>query len=282
MLRKIFGYSDDQSTAIASVVDLPNLSDFIVNYVWINEDVFSIPSDDDHRAPLCGIPLHYIDQTINNAMRYPDTIFQIWIDPRFLTDTPSIFLLESHLYMRGQIDNIRIRDLNDIDAYKHDPDNFFSPEQGNSIWARVDLARLLVLRHVLDERDSGNKIALYADFDIHDVFQETYALRHAIANHGFAVGSVTVIDSEEYLSIENGFMAFAYHNLIDHVWNICSSEKDKIPHDDRDTVYGAFLLAFDDLLRIKDILRTDVIVPEIQKPNFYQIKKPDYLENICV
>lgn len=167
----------------------------IVNYVWINNKPFF--AGDRPGDLQCGIPLHYVDKTIENAKKYPDAKFQIWIDANFLKESATEFLLQSHLLF-SDCTNIKIRDLNDLALYKDNA--FFSPDENAPIWHRVDMARLIVTDDTI--KKNKDTIAVYADFDVKDVRINSPKFRQAADQYGFVLGGTGEDD------IENGYFAF--------------------------------------------------------------------------
>jgi hypothetical protein len=253
-----------------------NKSDFIVNYVWINKDVFTI-NDSDPSAPLCGIPLHYVDKAIANAKQYPDTQFQIWIDPQYLTDTPSEFFLQSHLYY-NDCQNITVRDLNNIASYATDA--FFNPENRNNIWHRVDLARLLALQDCLNHNE--DKKAIYADFDIEDVFFGFKRLSRLVTNYGTAFGGEV-----KYKEAENSYFCFGDKNKLDSFTAKCFQDFDdslsaQNRYLSRNGVFAAYARA---TVSLADALMVDsrtLIVRGTAPPCHTKIPKPESYTGLCI
>lgn len=190
----------------------------IINYVWINKDpdtknaveksslsnfidffLVKDPADlEKEDGPLCSVPLRAFDKAFENARRYPNAKFQIWVDYLFLNDS-SRFFLQSHVYMAAP-DNVRLCDINDIPSYAARRD-IFAPEADYHIWSRVDLARLLVVDHCL-KKAQGHELVVYADFDIEDVRLDSLKLKACLEKYGFIFGAT------RDLYVENSFMAF--------------------------------------------------------------------------
>lgn len=164
-----------------------------VNYVWINKEPF-----EGGKGYLCGVPLKYIDKALDNARKYPQARVNIWIDKNLL-DSRSLFFLDSHIYLNA-LENVEIRDLHDIPAY-HDL-NLFDPDSDDfaSLWARVDLARLLALDYCLSQGEVSD--AFYADFDVEDVKITSRKVKDSLDKYGLVFGRV------RSGAIENGYMAF--------------------------------------------------------------------------
>lgn len=190
-LSKIFN-------ALASVSAKPERPGYVVNYLWINAEPFEAGIEDDD--PQCGIPLEFVDRMIANARRYPDAEFNLWVDPQFWTQSPTLFFLQSHLYSAG-CENIRIRDLNEIAEYRED--NFYGPESTRPVWHQVDMARLLVTRQSL--QSNPDHIAVYSDFDVYDVGLHNRRFNRSLERFGFAIGTTLQVFSRHP---ENGYFAF--------------------------------------------------------------------------
>lgn len=180
----------------------------IVNYVWINRKKYAPRKTE----PLCGVPLKAVDKLIDNALRYPQASFRLWLDKAFLDDM-SLFFVAAHIYNAGA-GNVEIHDLRDIPAYRdhslfHGQDIVFQggdelltddPQQ--RIWVRVDLARLLVLQHCARTTSpSQANVFYYSDFDAEDVGLECPIAQSSLQRYGLFFGTV-------FGRIENGFMAF--------------------------------------------------------------------------
>ena len=174
--------------------------DQIVNYVWINERPFPSPNTEDEEK-LCGVPLHYIDRALHNAKRYPHAEFNIWIDMRFV-DSSTKFWLESYIYS-SNTQNVKIRDLCDIEEYNTEFD--FEESSDMDIWARVDYARLLVLKNQLEAMPWCQ--VFYSDFDANDVEILSKHIQKQLNIHGL------VIATTECNHIENSFFGFNEYGL---------------------------------------------------------------------
>ena len=166
-----------------------------LNYVWINKHPFESRDNE-----LCGVPLKYLDRAIANANRYPHTKVNIWLDFDLL-DASSLFFVASHSYLFGDNSlNITIRNLHEIPKYRKD--QVFQPkgEELTDIWARVDYARLLVLRHVLKHDDVTD--AFYSDFDVKDTNIQCDHVKACMNKYGLIFGGV------KNGQRENGFLGF--------------------------------------------------------------------------
>ncbi len=165
----------------------------IANYVWINKQPCAEPTEDD---ALCGVPLHYFDKAYENAKKHPDVTFNLWVDFNFL-DLSSRFFIESHAYLFAP-NNLNLRSLHEIDDYKNDPR--FAVNTKENIWARVDLARLLVLSHCF--KTTASKQVFYTDFDLDDIQVLDEAVQNSLSIHNMVFGKT------KSHHIENGYMGF--------------------------------------------------------------------------
>ena len=164
----------------------------IINYLWIDSKKFK-----GHQNALCSLPFKLLDKAIENAKRYPEHKFKLWIDYE-MTDETSLYLIASHLYIQG-ITNIEIENLRDIPSY--DQCSFFSHDSDytKSIWARVDTARLLVLQHCLETTKAAQ--VFYSDFDIDDVGVNRDDVQDILSNHGFVIGHAeasTILENQYF------------------------------------------------------------------------------------
>lgn len=188
----------------------------IVNYVWINalsdERLMRIEEArlDDWSLKLlgrrggikkdiglCSVQLSGFDRAFENAKRYPDARFDIWVDYKFLSEQSRLFL-QSHFYVSAP-QNVSLKDINEIPAYEARRD-IFAPEKDKYLWTRTDLARLEVLAHTL-ENARGGQTAVYADFDIHDVKLGSRKMNTHLSRWGMCFASAGDF------AIENSFIA---------------------------------------------------------------------------
>jgi hypothetical protein len=175
--------------------------DVIVNYLWISKK-----RSEYERAPMCSVPLESVHRAIENANRYPNASFSLWLDPKTIDDSTHFFVT-SYLYAHSHHRNINIRNLRDIPAYTENP--IFNPDKNHDIWARCDLGRYLVLEHVLLETKPD--YAIYSDLDMKDVcvdeacrIMDTHGLAIAAYRHEHANG---LVDE----GLENGYLGVSRH-----------------------------------------------------------------------
>ncbi len=167
-----------------------------LNYVWINHT----PSLKEKDTAQCCVPLTYLDLAYDNAKKYPDVEVNIWIDYTYL-DQKSLSLVQEHSHSTAP-NNVNIKDLKEIPAYKNDL--LFTPEEKISVWARVDFARLLVMKHVLNSSDTD--IVIYSDFDVTDVKLDHAQAQETLSRYGMLFGAVSSG------RIENGYLALDQQN----------------------------------------------------------------------
>lgn len=161
---------------------VPVRRDRILNYVWINNFMLGeeSPKADE---PLCGVPLHYFDEAFENARRYPETEVRLWVDYKFM-NALSTFFVQSHLNINAP-PNVLLMDLRSIPRYAKN-EELDGPLNLNGVYNRADLARFIVLSHVL--KIPGVKEAFYADFDVEHVQLDNPVTRSILATRGIALG----------------------------------------------------------------------------------------------
>lgn len=195
-----------------------------VNYVWI------CPRAASKHAVGCAtqLPLHYFERIYENAGKYPDTEFNLWLDFRQLSISDRFFL-DSHRYFFDMAE-ISIHDLREVKEYAESPG--FDIDTNIALYARADYARILVLDHLL-QKDSKTP-AIYADIDCEDVKAEDPTLRETVEEYGLAYGR-----SGRH-NIANGFIALQGEkgqNLMTHYLlpnTKTDFQKNKVNH------FGAF------------------------------------------
>jgi hypothetical protein len=176
---------------------------YAVNYVWINKDCparpkAKPPSGGDAKQPSCSVPLNLLDKAYENAKRYPAADFTIWYD-KAMMDPLSEFFMISHSYLNAPA-NVEFKDLRTLDAYE--ALGVFSVSQPKDIWARVDLARLLVLQHGLSQAGTQD-YQLYSDFDVEDLCLNSTRMQCSLKDEGLFLGATI-----EHNMLENGYMCF--------------------------------------------------------------------------
>lgn len=163
-----------------------------VNYVWMEQN----------REAPSPIPTYFFRRLQDNAERYPKANFQLWVESD-----------QSH-EPYDKPANVEIHQLNEVPSFSTSP----TLQAKKDIWPRVDMARLLVLQHVLDT--TRFVTAAYADFDIPDVQLCSTALQARLERFGLALGG-TVDPSTGVLitPFHNGYMAFQSHGkkILDYV-----------------------------------------------------------------
>ena len=163
-----------------------------INYVWINEEKTDVAD----REVTSAINHTYIDVALENAKANPDANLNIWVDFKLL-DPTSEFFLTSHLYLMGT-SNVTLRNIRVLPDYDNDP--IFDTSNPKDIWARVDYARVLVLKESLSEAEPDD-LVIYSDFDAEDLALKDSELKRTLQFHDMAFAAT--IDG-----LENGFMAF--------------------------------------------------------------------------
>ncbi|MCD8496642.1 MAG: hypothetical protein LRZ85_00250 [Alphaproteobacteria bacterium] len=147
----------------------------VVNYLWINAVPYAASGPGDS---LCGVPLNALDKAYDNACRYPDTKFILWVDYSRM-DQMSRFWVESHHYVTAP-GNIELRDLSKLPAYT---DASARLADDKSTTRRPDLARLHVMQECLKTM-KDKTYAMYCDLDVEDVRIGCPKSQRILAQHG--------------------------------------------------------------------------------------------------
>ncbi len=173
----------------------------VVNYLWITQK-----RSEYEPVPLCSMPLESLHRAIENANRYPNAFFSLWLDPKTLDDS-SRFFVTSYIYAHAQHRNLNIQNLRDIPAYAENP--IFNPDKNHDIWARCDLARYLVLAHVLTMPMTD--YAIYSDLDMKDVCVDEACRIMDI--HGLAIAAYRDAHANGLVDegLENGYLGVSRH-----------------------------------------------------------------------
>ncbi|MCB1537943.1 MAG: hypothetical protein KDJ49_03065 [Alphaproteobacteria bacterium] len=161
----------------------------MVNYVWISE----LPAQDSEtRENMCTVPLQHVHRAIENANRYPDADFILWLDNRLLDDL-SRFWVASYIYQCSDHRNVILCDLNAIPAYSGE-DLFKNTDHkgknrsgAGSVYVRADCARILVLDHCL-KQNRDRPFILYSDIDCPDL--KLAEAGRVVQQHGVAINSL--------------------------------------------------------------------------------------------
>lgn len=163
------------------------MSNPAVNYVWISKEPI--------KAGQEPIPLRNLERAFDNAERYPNASFIVWSDSRMIDECAQSTLAD--IFNKYAPDNMISRDLRDIPFYNACP--IFNSGQFD-IWAKVDLARLVVLEHGF--YTLPHDTMFYADFDLENVRVSDPEITALLDEYGMVFGATR----EE--AIENGYMGF--------------------------------------------------------------------------
>lgn len=179
-----------------------------LNYVWVH---YLRPDGEmEERIP---------DRLLQNACRvsaeHPDSDRYLWVDSLRVTDGEA-----RRLGFIAAAYGVQIRDLRDVPSYRDcslfdlapvasdrkgrsvwNADYHEYLDEDNSIWAQVDLARVLVLEHCLERLHYGQ--AYYSDFDIENVGLKNADLGAIMARHHMVFARVNAL-----ALVENSFMGF--------------------------------------------------------------------------
>lgn len=150
----------------------------IVNYAWLcPRDTRATRADYGTR-----LPLHYMTRLYENTARYPEAVYNLWLDFDQIAPNDRFFL-QSHQYL-FDTPNITLRNLRDIPAYSGYPG--FDRDSNIALYARADFARVLVLDHI--QRNHPESIAIYSDLDCEDIMIEDKLVNTTLTKCGTIFG----------------------------------------------------------------------------------------------
>lgn len=175
--------------------------DLRVHYVWINKaDRSNVEATTDQGD--CGVPQENLDRAFDNARRYPQAKFVIWVDKNPLNHDDKQLLMEH--FKEFAPDNVKLRDLREIKSYRNVP--FFDSYDPKTIWQRVDHARLVVLQEALSADDEDARAyEIYSDFDPVDISLNHWKLANIMRRHGMVFGANSFDGGH---ALENAFIGF--------------------------------------------------------------------------
>lgn len=167
----------------AAAADASGPSATLVNFIWINKDKTTAAPDN----PSPMIEMQNIRNAVDNANKYPDADFRLWIDLK-LMDEYTAFCIERFIDENAEHGNIALRDLQEIPDYVND--SLFTPPSSlgkgglsrnfniaayvkdrkgpGNVYSRADYARILVLDHCMETERKRGRI-IYSDIDCPDV-----------------------------------------------------------------------------------------------------------------
>lgn len=185
------------------------MSKVALNYVWIH---YVRPDGGFERE----MPCYQLKNMCVVAERYPDIDRYLWVDFQRL-DHAEEWRLRASVQDYGVV----LRDLREMPSYNSEaifdvvpwPDDpvgksshgaSYHPYLGHrsSIWRQVDWARILVLKHCLD--DLLYDEVFYADFDLVDIRLSDSGLRSIFNEYGMVFSTIAFEEEQ----VENSFMGF--------------------------------------------------------------------------
>jgi hypothetical protein len=193
------------------------MSAISLNYVWVNavphnHGVVTTTSSDPDKVQ-CPIPGRYLDNVRQVRQRYPDIDITIWMDAYKRNDKKGD--LSRAFAKSAGVDGVEFRGLREIPEYRTNKlFNLGGAINGSVkgvVWKQVDLARLLVLSHAMEENGGLN---VYADFDFEDPPVDHNVVEKA-NKHGILISRVAgdrpELDAyDPYVhSFENNVMVFS-------------------------------------------------------------------------
>jgi len=182
----------------------------IINYVWMQFE----------KGRIQPLPSHLFYNVQQNAKRYPARKFIVWVQD-------SAAIGPYHIP-----ENVEIRTLDSIRGFSDMPVMKLNGEEYG--WAKVDTARLLVIRHILENE---NCAAIYSDMDVPDVRVDASPLHLRLRKYGIAIGASFkgasfkgAKPSRKNIgkSSENGYIAFTNgtKDLLDLTIDACGQISD--------------------------------------------------------
>lgn len=193
----------------------------IANYIWMRKD----------RQTPHVIPSHFFCNMQRNAARYAHAVFNLWVEDPEACEAYAI------------PENTTIHDLRSLLEFSKIP--ILASDQAEHIWAKVDIARLLVLKQTLLSPDCT--VSLYTDFDIEDIAIYNAGFQKRLAHYGVVIGgSFNPNDpATVHRRAENGYMAFIPETapILDFVYEFIAAHSQTLRFEDRNTVYYATMRA---------------------------------------
>lgn len=177
------------------------MSKSVLAFLWITSEE---DSNDASPQGLSVIPVPCLNNAYRIAEETPAVQVQIWLETPPFPETAS----RPASGLRPVPANVRFKNLNEIEDYRTGP--LFRQAEGslydggNLIWQKVDLARLVMLDHILSTQDIDR--AFYADLDIADPQVSTPRMKAILQKHGM-VFAKNKRHGGEYM-LENQFMGF--------------------------------------------------------------------------
>ena len=146
--------------------------DASLHHVFIQAEKSPIPVDDE--VPAMPIKQAFLDNIADTASRYPNMPISIWVD--FYGRGNNSSALMDKLNEQAPAPNVTFKSLDEAfgcldnkiavsvnKIFERQHTTFEEPS--SPIWQQVDLARAIVLQHVLED-PSNPRHAIYADMDV--------------------------------------------------------------------------------------------------------------------
>lgn len=162
----------------------------LVNYLWVDPQPWKATGPGD---ALCGARLSYFDKAYENARRYPETDFILWVDFSRMDDMAR-FWVQSH-YAHSAPANMRLQNLWDLPDYRQA--SIQLPRQDLSKTRRPDLARLYVMRACLRTAPDKTYI-MYCDLDTEDARIGCPHSQRILSRHGMLHTYVTSLNKPQH------------------------------------------------------------------------------------
>ena len=163
----------------------------IVNYLWGTLPDFSVRES--NYDAFCSVPLKAIDKAFDNARRYPDADFIIWVNYGSL-DRISEFFLNSHARSYKPA-NVTFRDAEEVQGVSTDDMD------------DIDASKIRLIYQGFVENPDADEV-FFSDFDIDDVCLNDERLKNILDKQAFIIGCNECSVSNGGLNSENQFMGF--------------------------------------------------------------------------
>jgi len=230
---------------------------YSLNHVWIQ--AVRLQKQD---ALSCPIPDALIENTRINAAANIGVPVNIWVDLCGVGETDSDVI--TMLNAQESAPNITYRSLDEITRYKTDPLFKIKPQdQEKIIWEQVDVARLLVLEHMLD---SSKEAAIYSDMDMNLQDSRFHKALGILEEFG-----AVVMELHDHGGLENGFFGFKQSKKAFLSEELLDAEAEKPTG--LTTYYDIFYAAFEGRTEQYGFSLDEVSTPVLQLENAALIKQ---------
>jgi len=160
----------------------PRVGGCVLNYLWLNPQ-----RPIANNAPHGGVPPEALERMFENARRYPQARVILWLEGEY------DFMRPDNVELRNITPQLLNKNMYERDGYMYSSPQvfpaFFSSNNPGNIWSRVDMARLLMLRHCFETMPVQD--VFYADFDTADVKLDAPEVLKFLDKDGFVLAKTT-------------------------------------------------------------------------------------------